>query len=140
MTTASGSTTSSPDTQSTLRPLEEAPFSTYLKILRENGYESDADISEQFYIDLLTGVDLGEDKRLTKEQIYTLPFKDVYKAGEVLLQEMQRQIADVVPPNQLRGPMLAGADADKLKPEEINRLMNRQTAIIEDEKARLSLG
>ena len=143
MTTASGSTTSSPDTQSTqpsktvVKPLEEAPFSEYLRILRENNHAEDAEVSEAFYIPLLTGVDLGGGRILTKEQVYALSFKKVTELAEILLKEMGRQIAEAMPPPTVAGPILKGEGADKLSPEQLDYLMRRQLQLTEEEKMRL---
>jgi hypothetical protein len=140
MTTVSGSTPSSPDTRSIVKPLEEAPFREYLRILRENNHAEDALVSEEFYISLLVDIDLGDGKILTKEQVYALPFKDLVKAGELVLKEMNRQISEAMPPTEIHGPMLVGPDADKLSSEQLQYLINRQAAILEEEKARLGYG
>lgn len=137
MTTVSGSTTSSPATQPTVKPLEEAPFGEYLRILRENGYEDDAMVSEEFYISLLTGVDLGGGKILDKEQVYACSFKALVQMAEILLGEMSKQINELTPPPTIRGKMMKGVDADKLSAEQLDYLMRRQLQLTEEEKLRV---
>ena len=63
--TACGSITSSQDTQLTLK-LEEAPFKEYLRILRKEGYEKEADNIESEFMAMLK--ELG----YTEEQIMEL--------------------------------------------------------------------
>lgn len=140
MTIQCGFITSSPDTPLMLKPLEEAPFSEYLNILRANNYMEDAAVSEEFYISLLVGIDLGGGKILTREQVYALPFKDLVKASEMLLNEMSRQINETIPPPEVSGPFLKGPDADKLSPEQLDYLARRQAFLLNEEKARLTNG
>lgn len=118
------------------KPLEEAPFGTYLKILRENGHEMDAEISESFYIELLT-TPFEDEKGYTREQIMVTPFKDVCAAAEKLLDGFTRDVASNVGPVSSNGPILAGPDADKLKPEQLRMLASRQVQEVENEKQRI---
>lgn len=123
--------------QTIQKPLDEASFSEYLKILRENDYSDDAMVSEEFYISLLVGVDLGGGKMLTKEQVYATPFKKLVEAAEILLMEMSRQITKAASSPSIPGKMLGGKDADKLPPEELDYLMRRQLQLMTEEKLRL---
>ena len=118
-------------------PLEEAPFSEYLRILRENNHAEDAEVSETFYMSLLVGVDLGGGKILNREQVYATSFKDITQMAEILLNEMSRQVAEAMPPPTVAGPVLKGEGADKLSPDQLNYLMRRQLQLTEEEKLRL---
>lgn len=138
MMIASGSTTSSQDTPLTLKPLEEAPLSVYLSILRDNGYAEDAAISEELYLGILVNLDLGDGKKLTKEQVYAMPFKDVVKATELVLNETGKQLMEAIPPEPRN--MMAGPDASKLSPDQLKHLMKKQSKMLEDEKVRLEHG
>lgn len=139
MTTACGSTTSSPDTPSTpKRPLEEAPFSIYLEILRDNGYEREADESELFYTELLM-IPFEDGSSYTREQIYNTSFKNLVEASEKLINAAYAQANKVAMPLTANGPVLAGAGADELKPEQLRYLMARQLEETEKEKQRLNM-
>ena len=139
MTTACGSTTSSPDTPSTpKRPLEEAPFSIYLEILRDNGYAQEADESELFYTELLM-IPFEDGSSYTREQIYNTPFRNLVLASEKLIGAAYAQVNKVATPLTSNGPVLAGAGADKFTPEQIRYLMMRQLEETEKEKQRLNL-
>lgn len=136
--TASGYTTSSQDTQSTTKkPLEEAPFHIYLAILREQGYQEDADISEQFYLETLKPYGYAEDI------IYKTQFKNLLKAVEIILEGTQREITEATQnqtPITLSGDMVLGEGADKLTPQQLQQLMMRQMLLHEEEKTKLIRG
>ena len=132
MTTACGSTTSKQDTPKTVS-LEEAPFSEYLKVLRKEGYEDDADVSEQFYIEMLT--EFG----YTKEQIMRTSFDRLCQAVELIMAQGQQEVSSFLQPISVSGTMVAGEGADKLSPESLQKLMQRQMQIVEEEKLRLSM-
>lgn len=118
------------------KPLEEAPFSEYLKILRENGYKEDADFSEAFYLEVLL-IPFEDGKAYTKEQIYSTPFKDLVKAAEKLIGGVYDEVAKSMSPMTANGPILAGPDADKLQPQALNHLARRQVEEVEAEKQRI---
>ena len=118
------------------KPLEEAPFSEYLKILRENGRVEDADFSEAFYLEVLL-IPFEDGKAYTKEQIYATPFKDVLKVTEKLIGGVYDEVAKSMSPMTANGPMLRGPDAEKLKPESLNHLARRQIEEVESEKQRI---
>ena len=139
MTTACGSTTSSPDTPSKPKqPLEDAPFSVYLEILRDNGYEQEADDSELFYTELLT-TPFEDGSTYTREQIYNTPFRNLVLASEKLIGAAYAQVNRVAMPVTANGPVLAGAGADKLDSEQLRHLLRKQLEGIELEKQRLNL-
>jgi len=139
MTTACGSTTSSPDTPSTAKlPLEEAPFNVYLEILRDNGYTQEADESELFYTELLM-IPFEDGSSYTREQIYQTPFKNLVKAAEKLIGAAYSQVNKVVMPLTANGPVMAGAGAEKLDNEQLRYLLMRQLEETEKEKQRLNL-
>ena len=139
MTTACGSTTSSPDTPSTAKlPLEEAPFNVYLEILRDNGYVQEADESELFYTELLM-IPFEDGSSYTKEQIYNTSFKNLVAASEKLIGAAYAQVNKVAAPLTSNGPVLAGAGADKLDNEQLRYLLMRQLEETEKEKQRLNL-
>lgn len=141
--TQSGCTTSSPPTQSIiplLKPLEEAPFREYLRILRENDRGEDADISEELYMGLLT-TPFEDGSAFTREQVYSTPFRDLVKAAERILTPVAEELKKSAPaPPVFSGVMMRGADADKLSPDQLNALAARQAAMLEAEKERLRLG
>jgi len=139
MTTAYGSTTSSPDTPSTAKlPLEEAPFNVYLEILRDNGYVQEADESELFYTELLM-IPFEDGSSYTREQIYQTPFKNLVAASEKLIGAAYAQVNKVAAPITANGPVLAGAGADKLDSEQLRYLLMRQLEETEKEKQRLNM-
>jgi len=128
-----------PEIKVVKKPLEEAPFSEYLKILRENGHKEDADFSEQFYIELLI-TPFEDGKAYTEEQIYATPFKDVLKAAEKIISGVYDEVSKSISPISANGPMLAGPDAEKLEPGVLNHLARRQIEGVEAEKARIERG
>jgi hypothetical protein len=129
--TVYGSTTSSQDTQLTTKPLDEAPFETYLEILRDEGYEQEADESEVFYLEVLKQFDY------TEEQIYKTSFKNLVKAVELILENAQREIELAVQTvTPLSQNMLLGEGAEKLTNEQLQQLMQRQMLLHEEEKTK----
>jgi len=139
MTTAYGSTTSSPDTPSKPKqPLEDAPFDVYLEILRDNGYTQEADDSELFYTELLT-TPFEDGSTYTREQIYATPFKNLVQAAEKLIGAAYQQVSKVASPVTANGPILVGEGADELDSEQLRHLLRRQLEEIELEKQRLNL-
>ncbi len=129
MTTAYGSTTSSPGTPPTREvPLEEAPFEEYLKILRKEGYEKDAEDAYELY----TGI-LGE-AGYEASRIMRTPFKNLVEAAELLLAEQSRTILSAFTPTQVSGTVLKGEGADKLTGEQLDYLLKRQMQLHEEEK------
>jgi len=87
-------------------PLEEAPFKEYLKILRKEGYESEAQDSEELYVTLL------EQFGYKKEDIYKTPFNKLVEAVETVLQQANREIVNYVAP-QIGGKVLVGKDVNE---------------------------
>lgn len=135
MTTACGSSTSSPDTPSTrevVKPLTEAPFREYLRILRENGHESDADVSERLYMELLT-TPFEDGSAFTEEQVYSTPFFRVHEAAQGIINSVGSKIAAASGQTRFPGRMLAGKDAEKLPPDQIALLARRQAQMVEEE-------
>lgn len=130
MTTACGSTTSSQDTPLTL---DEAPFWKYLEILRAEGYESDADASELFYIETLTAFNY------TREQIMQTPFKNLVSAVEAIVTQAQQEIKTGLQLPSFSGKVMKGAGADELTEEQLQYLMRRQQQLHEEEKMRLGV-
>ena len=144
MTTACGSTTSSQDTQLTGKiPLEEAPFEVYLKILRDEGYEEDAQLSEILYVETLTSIEYEPGKTYTREQIMRTPFKNLVEAMEKLLtttlQQLEEARGEALIPNPLTGKSLMGEGAEGLSPENLNYVSLRQAQLHDEEKARLRM-
>ena len=135
MTTACGSTTSSPGTQKTLS-LEEAPFWKYLEILRVEGFESDADASELFYVEMLTNITRTDGEPYTKEQVMKTPFKNLVKAMEVIVEQANAEIKTSLNLPSVRGKMVTGAGADQLSEEQLQYLMRRQLQLHNEEKLR----
>ena len=78
-------------TMTETKPLEDAPFEIYLKILRENGHQEDADISEALYVELLTTVKSSDGRPFTREQVMKAPFKNLVKAAKIILDEMEKE-------------------------------------------------
>ena len=132
MTTAYGSTTSSPGTPKTLS-LEEAPFWKYLEILRKEGFASDADTSELFYVEMLTGFEY------TKEQIMNTSFENLVKAVEALIEQANKEISTSINPVSVSGPMMVGKGAEGLSEAQLNYLTSRQIQLHEEEKLRKGL-
>ena len=120
------------------KPLEDAPFETYLQILRENDHEEDADISEAFYVELLTTVKSNDGRDFTREQIMRTPFKNLLRAAEIILEEAQRELPQK--PRQLplpSGTALMGEAAERLSEEDLRRVMMMQNVLHEENKAKL---
>jgi len=129
MTTACGSTTSSQGTPLTLS-LEEAPFEKYLEILIKEGYESDAAISETYYVDFLTGFGY------TKEQIMKTPFNKLLEAVEIILNQSAEEMKTNLNIPTVSGPMMQGKGADELTEDQLQYLLRRQLQLHEEEKLR----
>ena len=129
MTTAYTSTTSSQGTQKTLS-LVEAPFWKYLEILRKEGYTSDADTSELFYVEMLTGFDY------TKEQVMNTSFENLVKAVEALIEQANTEITTSINPISVSGPLMVGKGAEGLNEGQLNYLTRRQMQLHEEEKMR----
>ncbi len=125
--TACGSTTSSQDTQKTLS-LEEAPFKEYLRILRKEGYEKEADNIEQEFVTLIK--ELG----YTEEQIYNTPYENILQVVEMYATELNRQVMSSIQPLTISPNMLKGEGADKLSPEQLQYIMRRQMQLHDEEK------
>lgn len=122
------------------KPIEEAPFEIYLKILKGEGYAEEAELSEAFYLELLTSIDLGDGKHFTKEQVMKTPFKNIVAAAEKILQTAQQEIQqNIMPVASFSGYMMKGKGADKLTADELSRLMMRQLQLHEEEKMRLAM-
>ena len=132
MTTACGSTTSKPATQKTVS-LEEAPFCEYLKVLRKEGFEDDADISEQFYVGLLTQFGF------TEEDIMNTPFNKLNEGVELIIKQSKQEVNNVSVPISVSGTMMTGEGAKHLSPESLQRLMMRQEQLLQEEKMRLNM-
>lgn len=120
-------------------PLEEAPFEIYLKILREEGYGEDADISEMMYTEMLTTIEYEPGKKFTREQIMKTPFKNLVAAAEKIIETVTQQIQNVPKINPLSGKALSGEGTDKLTPDQLNYLTARQSQLFDEEKARLGM-
>jgi len=135
MTTACGSTTSSPHTQPMLS-LEEAPFWRYLEILREEGYESDADVSETFYVDMLTTVPKLDGSTYTREQVMKTSFQNLVKAVELIVSQAAEEIKTGLQLPATSGPIMVGEGAEKLSEDQLQYLISRQMQLHEEEKMR----
>jgi hypothetical protein len=110
----------------------------YLEILRDNGYEQEADDSELFYTELLT-TPFEDGSTYTREQIYNTSFRNLVLASEKLIGAAYAQVNKVAMPVTANGPVLAGAGADKLDSEQLRHLLRKQLEGIELEKQRLNL-
>lgn len=130
MTTASGSTTSSTDTVLTL---EEAPFHEYLKILRKEGYEDEADEIHSQCLEIFTQLGYGE------EDLNRTPLKNVHTVIEIYTAEINRQIIEASQPPSILGNMLVGKGAEELSPEQLRYLISRQLQLSEEEKLNQTL-
>ena len=120
---------------SDMKPLEDAPFETYLQILRENDHEEDADITEMFYVDILTTIKSSDGRDFTLEQIMKAPFKNLTKAIEIILEETQKELPKKPPRMNLPGgTALMGAGADKLSEGDLRYLMMKQSQLHEENK------
>ena len=113
--------------------LEEAPFEEYLRILRKEGYEDDAELADSLYVETLTAFGY------TKEQIYDTPFKNLVKAMETIMDDATREFSQVQMPLSIRGQVMRGKGADKLSDQTLDRLLRRQLQLTEEETLRLSL-
>jgi len=111
--------------------LEEAPFWKYLEILREEGFESDAEASELFYVEILASF------RYTRERVMETSFKNLVKAIEGIVEVASKEVeAASIQSLPISGNMLRGDGAEKLTDEELRRLMVRQMQLHEEEKMR----
>lgn len=88
-------------------PLEDAPFSKYLEILREEGREQDAEDAKEFYLGFLT--EFGYDR----EKIMSTSFRNLVKAVELVLGDVQREMVQSQVETQLGGKVLVGKDVDE---------------------------
>jgi len=129
MKTACGSTISKPDTPLTLS-LTEAPFSEYLKILRKEGFEDDADISEELFVSVLTTFGYS------REQVMKTSFSKLEKAVLLIMQDSEKELAAAIPVS-IPGTVIKGEGAEGLSEEALLRLMQRQLQLTEEEKLRL---
>ena len=120
---------------SEMKPLEDAPFEVYLQILRENDHEEDADITEIFYVELLTTVKSSEGRDFTREQIMRAPFKNLLKAAEIILEEAQKELPQKPrQPPLPSGTALMGEAAERLSEDSLRELMRRQSILHEQNK------
>lgn len=133
MTTACGSTTSKQDTPSTPKPLDEAPFEVYLKILRKEGKGKEADTFEQECLQIF------EELGYTADDLYPLEFGKVQQVIEIYATELNKQIVGAFQPQPVSENMLLGEGAEKLSPEALQRLVQRQMQLHEEEKNRLGM-
>ena len=125
-----------------IKPLEEAPFEIYLEILRDNGYVEDADASEAFYTEVLTGVTDRDGNAYTVEQVMKTSFKNLVAAVEKILEVAAGEIESVAPAKPmipLTGKVLAGKGAEKLTDEQLTYLATRQAQLFEEEKVRQAM-
>jgi len=108
--------------------LDDAPFREYLKILRKEKREEEADKIEQ---ECLT---LFENLGYTEEQLYKTPLKNIHTVIEIYTAEMNRQVMEATQPLSMSESMLLGKGAEELDPNQLQYLMKRQTQLHEDEK------
>ena len=97
-------------------PLEEAPYGEYLKILRKEGYGTEADEFEEAFTKIFQ--DLG----YSKEDLFTTSLKSVQEIVEIYSREVQRQMAlaaSSAPSFPMSGTVLAGKGIDE---DTINRV------------------
>ena len=138
--TACGYTTSSQDTLGMYNiPLEEAPFKDYLRILRENGYEQEADESEEFYVEVLTNVESKDGVKFTKEQVMNTSFNNLCKAVELILEHASQEIMGLTqstPIMPISQNMLLGKASEKLSKEQLQHLIQRQMQLHEEERTK----
>ena len=121
-------------------PIEEAPFWRYLEILREQGYEEDAELSEVFYVELLTTIHHAGGEPYTVEQVMNAKFKNIVAATEIILKHAQREVQDApVMGVPLGGKILMGAGADKLSEQSLTELARRQALYHEENKLNLAM-
>ena len=126
----------SPEVKVITKPLEEAPFRKYLEILRENGHKQDADLSEAFYIELLT-TPFEDGNHYTVEQLMETPFRDLVSAAELIMGKVTSELNQAMGPISANGPLMVGPDADKLAPEQLRILAQKQVQGVEEEKQRI---
>ena len=91
-------------------PLEEAPYGEYLKILRKEGYETEADEFEEAFSRIFH--DLG----YSKEDLFATSLKSVHEIVEIYSNEVQRQLSLATTNTRgfpIRGTVLAGKDVDE---------------------------
>jgi len=111
-------------------PLEEAPYGEYLKILRKEGFNEDADEFELTYT--LIFHDLG----YSKEDLFATSFNSVQEILEIYSNEIQRQLtlAMVKPPSfPVHGTAVAGEGIDE---DTINRVAAIQMRMHEEKMGR----
>ena len=121
------------------KPIEDAPFHIYLKILHEEGYIEDAELMKAFYIELLTNVDMGDGKTFTYDQVMQTPYKNLVKSAEIIMQTAQREMQLAYPPINFQGTAMRGKGAEKLSPDSLQRLAQIQLQRHEEEKLRLAI-
>lgn len=121
------------------KPVEEAPFHIYLKILEGEGYGEEAKIIETFYIELLTNVNMGDDKTFTEEQVMNTPYMNLVASAELILEQAGREVQSFIPAASIGGKVLQGNGADKLDQPSLQRLLARQMQLHEEEKLRLAV-
>lgn len=120
------------------KPLEEAPFHIYLKILEAEGYGEEAKLIKEFYINLLTTVDLGDEKQYTEEQVMKTPYMNLVAAAELIIEQAGREIGQFVPAAAISGKAILGKGAEKLSPDSLQKLIFLQAQSHEEEKLRLA--
>lgn len=125
MTTAFGSTTSSSDTVLTV---DDAPFGEYIKILRKEGYKTEAEEIEGQCLEIFEA--LG----YTEKDLNKTPLKNVHRVIEIYTIELNRQMLGAAQPPSISGNVLLGEGADKLEPEQVEYLLRRQMQLHEEEK------
>jgi len=124
----------------TVLPIEEAPFWRYLEILREQGHEEDAELSEVFYVELLTTIHHAGGEPYTVGQVMNAKFKNIVAATEIILKHAQREVQDAPVMNvPLGGKILMGAGADKLSEQSLTELARRQALYHEENKLNLAM-
>ena len=121
------------------KPLEDAPFHIYLQILNDEGYSEDAEIMKAFYIELLTNVDMGDDKPFTYDQVMKTPYKNLVQAAKTILETVQRDMRLSYPPLNFQGTVMQGKGAEKLTSDSLQRLAQIQLQRHEEEKLRLAI-
>lgn len=111
--------------------LEDAPFSEYLRILRENNREVEADKFEAEFTALFA--ELG----YTPEDLYNTSVKNVFTVIEKYLNEVNKQILSSVSTTEIGGSVLVGNNVD---PELVKKVSMIQSRRHEEEKNRLMMG
>jgi hypothetical protein len=115
-------------------PLEEAPYGEYLKILRKEGYEKEAEEFETEFTRIFH--DLG----YSKEDLFATSLKSVQEIVEIYAEEVQRQVTFAMESKRsfpISGTALAGKDVDE---ETINRVAAIQMRMHEETKNRMMYG